>query len=360
MKKFLTLSFVLSLLVVVSLSAQTEVRTYAPGVTSDGITYFLPRTALHITITATRKVNVPGEYASYAERLLRIKGVPQESTESWVLTAIDVTPFGVADKSQAYTIKLKPKTAAPLVNLAEDGRLLGVNAEDVPGEPVLSAPSLSVEDEGVINGADYKTAEILAAGSRVKMAELTAAEIYDIRENRSLLTKGQADFMPKDGEQLNLMLAELDRQEEGLLSLFKGTTRTETHVFTMVYMPEKEVKKELLFRFSKHLGLVEKDDLAGEPYYVSITDRQTLPVAETPQGAKPKKEVLDLRYMVPARATVSIADETRTLYAASIAMAQFGRIEHLGGDLFNKKFTTSVILSPQTGGIQRIDVVQPQ
>ena len=57
-----------------------------------------------------------------------------------------------------------------------------------------------------MNPRRYLTEEILAAGSTAKMAELTAREIYDLRENRSLLIKGQADFMPQDGQQLKLML----------------------------------------------------------------------------------------------------------------------------------------------------------
>lgn len=55
----------------------------------------------------------------------------------------------------------------------------------------------------------------------MKMAELAANEIYDIRENRSLLAKGQADFMPKDGTQLKMMMEQLDKQEAGLLMLLK-------------------------------------------------------------------------------------------------------------------------------------------
>ena len=35
--------------------AQTEVSNYVPGLTENGITYFLPKTRLHITLTATRK-----------------------------------------------------------------------------------------------------------------------------------------------------------------------------------------------------------------------------------------------------------------------------------------------------------------
>ncbi len=342
------------------LTAQTEVRPYSPGVTPEGITYFLPKTALHVTVTATRTIKTPGEYAIYAERLLRLKGVPQQAEETWELTSVSVAPFGKADTRQAYTIELNPKSSAPLVNLAADGRLLGINTKNVPSEPTLTQPAVKKVEGNEINGADFKTEEILAAGSKAKMAELTANEIYDIRENRSLLMKGQADFMPKDGEQLRLMLAELDTQEAGLLALFRGTERQEIHTFTLEYIPTGKVEKEILFRFSKHLGMVEKDDLAGEPYYVSISDPQTMTTAVPTEEGKKKKEVLDLRYIVPGRAVVSINNATQNFFNASVPMAQFGRVEHLGGDLFNKKFTTSVILSPQTGGIQHIDMEQPK
>lgn len=47
------------------------------------------------------------------------------------------------------------------------------------------------------------TEEILIAGSTAKMAELVAKEIYNIRESKNSLTRGQADYMPKDGAALN-------------------------------------------------------------------------------------------------------------------------------------------------------------
>ena len=339
------------------LNAQTEVAQYRPGVTENGITYFLPRTCLHITVTAERTVYVPGEFCGYANRFLRLKNVPQNRYEEWEIKGITVTPYGSADKKQAYTIKLKPKTSAPLVSLSADGRLLAINA--AASEPAeLSQPSVKKTKAETTNPANFKTEAILAAGSTSKMAELTANEIYDIRENRSLLTKGQADFMPKDGEQLRLMLKELDEQEQALLSLFSGTSSSETHVFTLDYVPAGEVEHHVLFRFSKHLGMVDADDLAGAPFYIDIKDLHTLPaVADLP--AKPKKEIEDVRYVVPGRAAVSINGSAGEVYAAQIPMSQFGRIEHLGGDLFNKKFTTKVFLSPETGGILKIEGEEP-
>lgn len=357
MKKLVSL--VMALAAMSSSSAQTEVSTYQPGITENGITYFLPQTGFHLTLTAKRTVYTAGEYAKYAERYLRLHNVPQTDYETWELTGIKVTPFGTADKETAYSIKLKTKTSAPLVTLAADGRLLAINADDVPSEAELSSPSVVKEEQKKLNPADYKTEEILSAGSSMKMAELTANEIYDIRENRSLLTKGQADFMPKDGEQLRIMLSQLDTQEEALLQLFKGTTETEAHTLVLDVVPAKEVDKEVLFRFSKHLGLVDRDDLAGEPYYLSVTDLQSLPAEETAEGGKAKKEVEDLRYVVPGKASVKIFTTKQEVFSATFAMAQFGRVEHLGGDLFNKKFSTRVFLSPETGGISKIEAEQP-
>ena len=259
--------------------------------------------------------------------------MPQQQYEEWDISKVEVASYGVADKTQAYTIKLKSKTSAPLVRLSADGRLLAVNTNSTPAEPQLSSPYVQLDTTRHQNPADFKTEEILAAGSVSKMAELTANEIYDIRENRSLLTKGQADFMPKDGEQLRLMLAQLDTQEEGLLQLFKGTVSKETHVFTLNYVPSGVTNKEILFRFSKHLALPD----------------------EEPAEVKSKKPIEDLRYIVPGKGNISIANGQRVFYSGSFPMSQFGRVEHLGAELFNKKMTTHVHLSPVTGGITNIE-----
>lgn len=351
MKKIL---FSLLALLSTSLTAQTEVTEYQPGITEDGITYFLPSTALRFTITATCTTYTPGEYCRYAQRYLRLKEVPQTAFKVWKITGVKATPFGIADKKQAYSIKLKNKTLAPLVSLSADGRLLSVNGNVEVAEDVLPSAHVIADTTKFLNPADYKTEEILAAGSIAKMAELTANEIYDIRENRSLLTKGQADFMPKDGQQLKLMLYQLDTQENALLQLFRGTKKTDTHIFTLDYVPHSETKDEILFRFSKHLGLVKNDNVAGEPYTIEVKDLKALPNVETISKPKDKK-VEDLRYAVPGKGKIILRHNGQEVYKSTLPMAQFGRVEHLGGDLFNKKSTTRVYLSPSTGAITKIE-----
>lgn len=343
------------------LHAQTEVKPYLPGVTAEGITYFLPQTKLCVVVKATRKHYAPGEYADFAQRFLRLSEVVQQAYDVWTLDNVELLTYGAADPAKAFTIKLNPKTAAPLVSLTPDGRLLCVNASSDWKDMPLPTPQQERLEEVGMESDNYKTQEILRAGSKAKMAELTAAEIYDIRDNRNLLSKGQADFMPKDGEQLRLMLQNLDEREQALLHLFTGSVTTEC--FTRVYdlTPSPGLGRTALFGFSKYLGFVSPDDPAGVPVEIAMNDL-TPPAPQPAETEKDKKakEVLDLRYVVPGSVEVTASYGSQTLAKATFPMAQYGRVEHLGGELFNKKFTTHVWLSPLTGGVEKIDAAKPE
>ena len=113
----------------------------------------------------------------------------------------------------------------------------------------------------------------------------------------------------------------------------------------------------MIARFSKHVGFVDADNLIGAPIYVSITDLHSLPAEVIDPNAKKnkKKENLDLRYTIPGKGNIKVYTLENDFTNVTFPMSQFGRIEHLGGELFNKKFTTRVTLSPETGGILRID-----
>ncbi len=342
-----------------NVTAQTEVSSYQPGLTKEGITYFLPTTAVRVVVTAQRTTYIPGDYYQYAKRYLRLSSVTTERYDRWRITNVTLQPYGVPDRSRAYTIKLKSKTTAPLVGMTDEGLLLSVNSNTPGIKTELTGPSVTPDNTPQLNPDDYKTEEILSAGSKAKMAELTAAEIFDIRENRSALTKGQADYMPKDGEQLRLMLASLDTQEKALMQLFTGTTRSETHVWTFDVTPSESGKAIPLFALSSYLGRVDSDDPAGETFYFSATQLDT-PAQPDPEAQKKEKESEDLRYIVPAQAELKVYTDEQTYADIKTGIAQWGRIEHLGGELFNKKASTHVTLSPVTGAILKIDAEQPQ
>ena len=346
-----TLSILLLLFAAMPLCAQTHVTERKPGIYEDGITYYLPRTRLQIVITAERTTHHAGEFAPYAQQYLRETKAVQQDYDSWQITSFSLIPYGVADTTRAYTVKFNQRSSAPFLKLSPDGTLLAINGE--PGDmPQLATPSVSVIQAAPSDAGGYKTQEMLAAGSVEKMAELAAEEIYDIRENRAALSKGQADFMPSDGQQMKLMLATLDKQEAGLLRLFMGYETKEKHVMTLDYEPDpSRGQQDIAFRFSRHFGLVDRDDLSGEPYFFNL--QFTAPPA--PQSAATSET---MRYCAPGNVGLTLTSRAGTHLSGTIPMAQYGRIENLGGELFNNQFRTHVTVSPINGGILKIEVAK--
>ena len=188
------------------------------------------------------------------------------------------------------------------------------------------------------------------------MAELCAQEIYDIRESRNALVRGEAENTPKDGAQLKLMLEQLDEQANVLESLFSGSVQTSTEVFSFNYIPEQETEKELLFRFSKKLGRVDNDDLAGEPIYVKVKNMETVPPVQEDIQTSKKKEKIEkgVYYNVPSKAQITVFTPQTEYATIETPMGQFGTVEILSSLLFDKKTTTQVTFFQSTGGTKDV------
>jgi len=185
---------------------------------------------------------------------------------------------------------------------------------------------------------------------------LCAQEIYDIRESRNDLIRGEADNTPKDGAQLKLMLDKLTEQEKALESLFSGTQQTSTEVFSFNYIPEKATEKEVLFRFSQKLGLVDADDLAGDPIFISVKNMETVPQPVPNEAVSKKKEKMEkgVYYNVPARMSISVFNPLQEFVKMETPMGQFGVVEILSNLLFDKKTNTQVTFFQSTGGTKDV------
>ena len=383
MKKTVSI-FLLLMGVLTSVSGQTEVSPFRPGSTLEGVNYFLPKTLFKVVVVAEKHTTIPGEYAGYADRYLRLRDVPTQQQDTWTVKSVTLYPFGVPDASKAYNIKVKSKTSAPLVSLTDDGLLLAINTEAEP-EPLPELPK-AVPAPKPVNGRDYMTQEILAAGSSAKMAQLTAEEIYDIRDSRNALLRGEADNTPKDGAQLKLMLDGLAEQLNALESLFKGQTLTSTEVFTFDYDPTgllisesgseeplsesddavedvsggKKMATEgraLLCRFSKRLGLVDADDLSGEPFWIDLKLTGNLPASDPNADVQRKQAKMEKGVWVnqPARALVSVSNAEGSLCTLDVLVPQFGTTEVLSSALFDKKPETRVTFHQHIGSVKRLE-----
>ena len=328
-----------------------DVSPYTPGLMEEGVVYYLPKTQIEVKVTVTNVKYTPGELCQYANRYLRLTDVTSTPSEHWEIKNVEVGTIGVPDAEKAYSIKLKDKMVTSQVELTENGIIQAINttAPKVKNNPTqaVAAPTKRVDPR------NYMTEEILLAGSTNKMAELIAREIYNIRESKNNLTRGQADYMPQDGAALKLMLENLETQERAMTELFSGWTERTDKTFTFYIEPNEEIHDQVVFRFSKKLGVVKKEDLAGEPIYITVTDETSLPTAN--ETAKAKKKLEGVIYNIPGKARVCVESVERNYFEDELIVTQFGETEVLIDNLFNKKINTRVIFDSTTGGIKKID-----
>ena len=339
------------LLMTTSAYAQTEVLTGVTRGKDYGVVYSLPKTQIELEIKANKVNYTPGEFSKYADRYLRLTNVSADPEEYWELASVKVKSVGVPNSETTYFVKLKDKTVAPLMELTEDGIVKTINvpySNSSVGKKAAPAPAVLQKKA---NPREFLTEEILMASSTAKMAELVAKEIYRIRESKNALLRGEADNMPKDGAQLKLMLDNLNQQETAMTEMFSGKIKKEPKTFTIRLTP-KEMKDEVAFRFSRKLGVVANNDLAGEPYYISVTDLKSPDVSATEEG---KKKVDGVAYNLPGKAQVTLMYNNKKLFDDQLPITQFGTVEYLAPVLFNKNSTIKVLFDTATGGLIKVD-----
>ena len=328
-----------------------DVAHYTPGTLDEGVVYYLPKTQIEIKVTATKVTYTPGELCQYANRYLRLQGISAQPEEHWEIKAVHVNTIGVPDAEKAYSIKVKDKMVTSQVELTEDGIIKAINTKAPEEEKARTEKP--IEKVKRVDPRNFMTEEMLMAGSTNKMAELIAKEIYSIRESKNSLTRGQADYMPQDGAALKIMLNNLEEQEKALTEMFSGYTEQTEKTFTFYVEPGKDIADQVVCRFSKKLGVVKEDNLAGEPVYLSVTNTNSLPQADL--EAKAKKKLEGVIYNIPGKGKIVVKALGKTYYSSEQPITQFGETEVLLTNLFNKKVNTRVIFNPVTGGIAKID-----
>lgn len=346
--------------------AQTDITTYQPGVSTEGAVYYLPKTVINVNLTIEKTSYNPGELCQYADRYLRISNISDKEDVQYKIAEVTLTTEAMPDEKKLYHILFTGNSIAPLVHLDESGILLGINT-DAP-TPSVKEPTQPVAQPKILDPQSYLTEEMLMVGSKAKMAELIAKEIYDIRESKNLLLRGQNDNMPKDGEALKIILEGMNEQEQAFMQLFTGTVTTEVTTHTFQVIPDGEADRALLGRFSRKLGLLHKDDLGGTPIYIDIKNRNSVPeivIEDTnkkksllpKKDSKKKKEPKQdgLVYNLPGKADVKVYNNTSTLAEAIISLPQFGYTETLSSSLFSKKKNVKVVLDPHTGALLKVE-----
>jgi hypothetical protein len=337
-------------------TAQTKVEKVTPTKASgDGVTYSLPKSSFVVNVEVTKVTVKAGSYYRYAERYLGVKDVATEDVVYYELGKISLSSKGVADPDQVYKIEFKQKTVAPFVYLTSDGLLCAINEvyipEEQPEEP--TKPEQGVSDTPM--ASSVYTEDLLMAGSVARQAEVAAKQIYRLRESRTDILTGDADNLPPDGEAMKIVISKLEDQEKALTKLFTGTKTREMTYYDVSILPEDELEHEVLFRFSSQLGILDADDLGGEPVYMNLTALERAPELDAKEAEKKAKLLRGIVYNVPGKARVEIIRNNKSVVKKEFPFVQFGTQETLAPVLLeDKKEPVKVIFYPETGAIRQI------
>ncbi len=335
--------------------AQEVIKTSALKSNNFGVTYILPKTTMVINADFSKTTFKAGPYAKYAEKYLGItENIVNENQVIYSLDKVELTTKGIPDKSEAYLIEFKSKTSAPFVYLTKDGMICTINADYTPpvSDTKKDTQNKPTTDPTITAQSSF-TEEYLRAGSVSKMAEVAAKQIYKLRESRMDILTGDTENAPKDGEAMKIVLQQLEAQEKALVELFTGSKTTEKETATFEADPTGNIEKDIIFRFSKYLGIVDADDLSGSPVYMNLKKIES--VEEAPVDPKAKKEIKGIVYNIPGKASAEIFFGTKQVFKGNIEVVQFGTKQVLGTSIFeDKKGPVKVYFYPETGGIKQI------
>ncbi len=344
--------------------AQTTQKLSATKANDYGLTYSLPKTVFDITVEARHRVTQPGEFCNYAKRYLDVNDVITEPSHETTVESVTIVPRGVANPKDPWLVKFKSGSNVSML-LSDSNTPLGINVDEVEQAPKTVLPAAKAAAPTPLQTPEAKqavTQEMSAASSMSKKAQLAAARIFELRETRNELLSGSAENMPPDGKALELILNNLAAQEAALTAMFTGTVSEYTTVRTYSYEPLREkTETTVIARLSPTDGLVEADNLSGDPIELELTDIVTgkLPVNDKGETLPfPKGGVA---YNIPGSATIVVSMNGRKLASLPVEIAQFGEVYGMNPSLFtDKKAPTFVEFSPLTGAIVRQGELAPE
>lgn len=345
----------------VGVYGQSTQRLSATKANDYGIVYTLPSTVLDVTIEAQITEKTPGEFYKYAKKYLNVDDPVTAPSLSATVKSITITTRGVADPDERYLVTLKSSTM-PFILVGESNVPLAINTEKLFSP---TSPDLPVSRPADPTPLETEAArqvifeDMLRSHSSAKRAELAAEQIYALRQSRTDLITGQADQMPPDGQAMQLILDNIDAQEQALVAMFVGTTRTSTTVRTVTYVPEGDQTDVVIARVSPVNGIVAPTDLSGAPVYLSIAvvEQGELPVNE--KGERLPFPKGGVAYRIPGKAEVTVNYDGRTLADENVDIAQFGVVYGMNPSNFtDKKAPVYAIFNPATGAITEVGPVR--
>lgn len=345
-KKLLIVGFAAVFGTAINSGAQTKVIEYSGVYKSDGVVYALPKTEIKIAVTVEKTMKFPGPFYMYAERFLAEGDFIKTESVEWSLSGVAVEGNPVADEMRRFQVMPDKKGKSDRLNMSDDGVILSVGDCSVfDDEGIRSVVSDIVYEDTPKFRTDLLGEEVLMATSIPKMAEMTAKQIYRIREGRTALIACELENMP-DGEAVGTLLERLDFEERELVALFIGKIEKSQETVVYAVTPRSDLGNLVVARLSTTEGLLDADNVIGSPIYLNVKGEY---VSE-PVDEKKGKMSEGFAYVVPGKAEVKVINNGKTVAENILVMPQFGYVARLSGS-FTDRHDVCVRYSHKSGRI---------
>lgn len=346
-------------------TAQTTQKLSATKLSEFGIIYRLPSTVIDITIEAERTVRHPGEFHRYAVKYFgTTERVVTADEESWTLKSVTLSAHGEAVDTLSYLAQFKAGTAATMI---VNGQMipLALNTDKTLTLPTTDLPVARAAQPTPLQSEaarEVMSEEMMQSQSLAKRAEIAANMLFSLRQSRTEIISGQAETMPPDGQALRLVLDRIDAQERALTAMFLGTEQTSTQVrsFTFTPDPNDDTTEFVIARLSQTDGIVDSDNLAGDPIALSL---EVVSKGELPKNEKgevkrfPKGGVA---YRIPGKISCDVSFDGKRIASQSFEAAQYGVVFGIDPALFTDKKTPAfAIFNPITGSLAELGQASP-
>ena len=320
------------------------------------LVYYSPKTSVTLDFTYTVETQVRGQFAEYAESMLDIHDAVKETSTRYEIKDVRIGTATSTDYTRPH--KVKTDAGFPvLLTINDRGLLTGYN---VP-LPEKKAPFNSHEKDRNVQPKDATLQappypeEVLKAATPEAQAFEVAKQIFHLRETRMYLINGEVEHAPADGKAMELVLDELNRQEQALIQLFVGETKTRREHKTIRVEPTNN--GQLLF-FSDENGFTDGDNIDADTIEVRMVCKQQTrkpAVVEEKKGKKKgENELTQIEYNIPGSCQVSVLYKNHSLADRTVQVAQLGIDVALPKSMFTGAELPKIIFSDKNGNIVSI------
>lgn len=317
------------------------------------LVYYSPKTSVSLYFSYAIEKWEPGIYAQYAESMLGVNNAVKENKTTYTLKDVRIGTMTTADLSRAH--KVKDEAGIPLLlTINEKGILTGYNLPSQKKSSTGRANTSSSKSDKCPQ-ADIKAVplpeEALKAANPMAQAFTVAKQIFHLRETRMYLINGEVEHSPADGKSMELVLAELDKQEQALTELFLGKHSVHMEEKHVTFAPED--KKHILY-FSEENGFTDADNLEASTVVVSVALHPQHYVTNTDKKKKKEAPLSQIVYNLPGSGDVKVLYRGVEMGKRTIPVAQLGVDVPLAKNVFKGETLPVIEFNEKTGNIVSI------